>query len=275
LLRTSDGKAWVTQRGRTWRMLSWVDGDAVAKVPNQEWAEQGGALVGRFHRVMESFAYDYKFTRAGVHDTVAHLQKLTTALASFDGRDLPATQQSICETAKRLAREILAMADLQFDIDAMPQQHIHGDLKISNLLFQTAPQLHGRCLVDLDTVGKGTLAFELGDAMRSWCNPHGEDSGSVTFEIGIFSAAMRGYFSEAPNVGMPERLSIVHGLQRVCVELAARFCADVFADSYFGWDRTRFDSRRSHNLIRAEGQLALARSVATQFADAVAALSTL
>jgi hypothetical protein len=47
----------------------------------------------------------------------------------------------------------------------------------------------------------------------------------------------------------------------VCVELAARFCVDAVEDRYFGWDSERFSSRREHNLVRARGQLALARSV--------------
>ena len=66
-------------------------------------------------------------------------------------------------------------------VPPLPQtarRHVHGDLKISNLLFRREP-LAGVCLVDLDTFAKGSMAFELGDAMRSWCNPLGEDAGTV------------------------------------------------------------------------------------------------
>jgi hypothetical protein len=35
-------------------------------------------------------------------------------------------------------------------------------------------------------------------------------------------------------------------------------------DRYFGWDATRFGSRREHNLLRAQGQLALSRNVREQ-----------
>ena len=67
-----------------------------------------------------------------------------------------------------------------------------------------------------------------------------------------------------------ERQAVVIGLETVCVELAARFCVDIFDDRYFGWDASRYPSRRAHNEVRARGQLALATSVRQQRADAMA-----
>jgi aminoglycoside phosphotransferase (APT) family kinase protein len=153
---------------------------------------------------------------------------------------------------------------------------VHGDLKISNVVFRRepprapAPPAEAIALVDLDTLGKGTLAFELGDAMRSWCNPHGEDATHARFELPIFAAAMRGFRALAdPLATREERAAIVTGLELVCVELAARFCVDAFDDRYFGWDATRFTSRVAHNLTRARGQLALGLSVHAARQDAL------
>src|SRR6185437_7682587 len=122
-------------------------------------------------------------------------------------------------------------------------------------------------------LGRQTIAFELGDAMRSWCNPHPEDAGRAHFDLDVFTAAMRGYRDGARALLAPDEWpSIVIGLETVCVELAARFCVDIFDDRYWGWDPSRFPSRRAHNLIRARGQLALARDVAAHRADALAVL---
>jgi hypothetical protein len=123
-------------------------------------------------------------------------------------------------------------------------------------------------LVDLDTLGYGSIAYELGDAMRSWCNPHGEDAGQVRFDVPVFAAAIEGFRAVADStVTASERASIVPGLETLCIELAARFAVDVFEDRYFGWDASRFESRRAHNLIRARGQLALANAVRAARAD--------
>ncbi len=246
LLRTLDGRPWLEHDGHVWRATTWVDGESVAAIPDATWAAAGGELVGRFHRAVADLAYDYKFTRAGVHDTARHLARLQE-LAGDD----------------ELAREILDVARELPAMPELPRRHVHGDLKISNLIFRRdGEELRGVALVDLDTLAKGTLAFELGDAMRSWCNPHGEDAGHVRFELDFFKAAIGAFRRVADSITtIDERRSIVVGLETVCVELAARFAIDVFEDRYFGWDPARFPSRRAHNLVRARGQLALARDV--------------
>lgn len=249
LVRTLAGDAWFEDQG-VWRATTWVDGESVATIPDPSWADAGGELVGRFHVAVHDLAYDYKFTRAGVHDTARHLATLRD---HCDG--------SRVDEWRDLAHEILAMTIDLPELVEQPQRHVHGDLKISNLLFRHTP-LRGVALVDLDTLAKGTIAFELGDALRSWCNPHGEDAGHVTFELPIFAATIAGFRRVAdPIVSEAERSAIAIGLETVCVELASRFCTDVFEDRYFGWDANRFASRRAHNLVRARGQLALAHAV--------------
>lgn len=260
LIRTLDGQPCVEENA-VWRALTWVEGETVHKVPSPAWAEAGGALVGRFHRAIADLDYDYRFTRSGVHDTPAHLAKLRGHVEA--GGDAEAVE---------LGREILAEASALPAMPAVPQRHVHGDLKISNLLFRRVP-LEGICLVDLDTLAKGTMAFELGDAMRSWCNPVGEDAASVRFDVAIFEAAIRGFRSEADALVTREELaSIVVGLETVCVELAARFAVDVFEDYYFGWDPSRYPTRRAHNFVRSRGQLALGRAVRAARDEAVAAM---
>jgi hypothetical protein len=118
------------------------------------------------------------------------------------------------------------------------------------------------CLIDLDTNALQHIAYELGDALRSWCNPHGEDVESPTVSMDILSAAIRGYASTARGLlTVAEQESIAPGFITVPIELAARFCADAYEDSYFGWDSSRYASRREHNLARAQSQLRLGQAV--------------
>jgi Ser/Thr protein kinase RdoA (MazF antagonist) len=281
LVRTTDNAAWLADDGGIWRALSWVDGVSVHEVPSPPWAESAGELAGRFHQAMADFRYDYKFARAGVHDTDAHLARLAAVL---DGRPAPDVRPSestpaaggsgqwsgaaLLEKAEALGHEILAAAHgLPALAAELPRRHCHGDLKISNVMFQESPPT-ARALVDLDTVGIGTIAFEMGDAMRSWCNPRGEDAGAVRFDLVTFAAAMRGYRLAVRGLcDRTELTSIATGLERVCIELAARFCVDIFEDRYFGWDPTRFASRPAHNLVRARAQLELGQAV-TESRDA-------
>jgi Ser/Thr protein kinase RdoA (MazF antagonist) len=258
LIRTRDGRAWHDEGGRVWRALSWVDGATVHAVPDPAWAEAGGELVGAFHRAVADLSHDYAFARVGVHDTGAHLARLAEHVAAGGDAEAVVLGHDVLDAARSLP-----------EMPDVPRRHCHGDLKISNLLFATAP-LRAVCLVDLDTLGLSTMAFELGDAMRSWCNPRGEDAGGVAFELPIFAAAIRGFRAVADAlVSDDEKTAIVVGLETVCVELAARFAVDAFRDEYFGWDPVRFASRRAHNLVRGHGQLALWRAVRAARADAL------
>jgi aminoglycoside phosphotransferase (APT) family kinase protein len=150
----------------------------------------------------------------------------------------------------------------------LPRRVIHGDLKISNLRFQ-GPQ--AMALIDLDTLQWGSLDTELGDAMRSWCNPAAEDSEQTSFDLPLFQAAMQGYAEGSAGSGPSEAewAAIVPGLERICWELAARFTRDALEEAYFGWNPA-FGGRGEHNLLRATGQTELAKSVRRQRAQAEA-----
>ena len=54
----------------------------------------------------------------------------------------------------------------------------------------------------------------------------------------------------------------------IMLELAARFCADALTESYFAWNPNKFSSRSQHNRVRAEGQLAVYRSLTDQAGEA-------
>jgi len=64
-------------------------------------------------------------------------------------------------------------------------------------------------------------------------------------------------------------------IERICLELAARFCADAVRNDTFTEDRQRWPEPGRHNLLRAHGQLRLARSVAGQRAELEAIVARL
>ena len=145
----------------------------------------------------------------------------------------------------------------------MPPCIVHGDLKISNILFDDDDEAVG--LIDLDTMAISDLEVELGDALRSWCNATTEDAPDPQLRLEIFEAALLGYASHAgEHFDETARRAAVRGLERITLELAARFASDAIRECYFGWDSAVAASRGEHNLLRARNQLELARQVATQ-----------
>lgn len=251
LVRTRDDRAWVEHEGRAWRALTHLQGVTVARVEDPALAHAASALVGRFHRAIDGFEHLFHFTRPGAHDTPAHLARLRAALDTF--RDHPAIDEVRPIAEAILTHPLPAIPEL-------PVRIIHGDLKITNVLFD--PSLSDAiALLDLDTFQHATIAVELGDALRSWCNPRGESGEEVRVEVPIFEAAVRGYAERSDDLlNAAERESIALGLETIALELSSRFALDALEDRYFAWDSSRFASRTAHDIVRAHSQLALARS---------------
>ena len=259
LVRTLAGelhaRALVGAQEGVWRVMTFIAGRTFQRVTSAALAEAAGALVGRFHRAVDAVDCSFHYARTGVHDTPAHLRRLRDSLASH------ANHAEFAHIAP-LAKRILNAADALPPLPATPARAAHGDLKISNVLFEETREA-ARCLVDLDTLSRMPIAVELGDALRSWCNPLGEEAPDSAVEPALFAAALRGYArGTASLLTAEERGSLVLGMQTIALELAARFCADALEEHYFGWDATRFRTRSEHNRVRATSQLALAESVA-------------
>jgi Ser/Thr protein kinase RdoA (MazF antagonist) len=264
LIRTRDNALWTTEGSgserRVWRAQSYVDGITMHHSPGAGWLSSAADLLGRFHGALDDLEHVFVHERP-LHDTGRHLSNLRAALASERARNDPEAQS--------LGDEILRQVEgLVLNFGALPRRVIHGDPKLSNVMFHRTEPARAKCMIDLDTVGRGHLAHELGDALRSWCNPAGEDTRAGSIEPDAFRALMTGYAGACPiGVERHEILSAIDGLETISLELASRFAADVIVDEYFGWDATRFASRREHNLLRARGQLALSRSVRKQKAE--------
>jgi len=264
LLHTRDGGLWADLDDGIWRAQTYVAGRTLHRADTPEQVEAAGALLGRFHRALADLDHEFRFARAAVHDTDHHLDRLTR-VAAQQGDEHPRT--------RRLAGRIFEAASDLRELPETPERVLHGDPKLNNVRFDDQGRV-GLCLIDLDTLRRGPLAHDLGDAWRSWCNRAGEDDQAARFDLTFLEAAARGYAGEAGEMVAPAEVSsLLIGLERISLELAARFCTDAFEDSYFGWDPARYRSRRHHNRVRADGQLDLHRAAVAARADAEAVVT--
>jgi Ser/Thr protein kinase RdoA (MazF antagonist) len=255
LLPTRDGLPYLTAvGGAIWRMLSHVDGVSFDVVGGAAQARAAGELVGRFHAAVDGMDHGFVGMRVGVHDTPAHLARLADGVAAFPTHRLHGE-------VRPLAEAIRAGAAALPPLPPVPPRICHGDLKFNNVMFagrEPPDDARAICLIDLDTVGPLPLAYELGDAWRSWCNRAGEDDPRAALDLEIMRASLDGYVG---GLGRPlaadERRALLLGVEWVSLELAARFAADALHESYFGWNAARFPGRGEHNLVRARGQWSL------------------
>jgi Ser/Thr protein kinase RdoA (MazF antagonist) len=118
-------------------------------------------------------------------------------------------------------------------------------------------------LIDLDTVKPGLVHYDIGDCLRSACNPAGEETtalDAVHFDLDLAEAVLQGYLGVARGFLTPADLeAIPDAIALLPFELGLRFLTDHLAgDVYFRTERP------GHNLDRALVQFRLAASVERQ-----------
>jgi len=258
LLREPDGSAW--------RLLSFIaDAFSVDVLASGTQAEQIGRALGRFHALVHDLPGEQLHdTLEGFHVTpryLAHYQQVLER-ARATGTPPPCAESQHCQqfVEQRLAlvpvlEEALAAGRLQL-------RPVHGDPKVNNvMLCQRTGQ--AVALVDLDTVKPGLLHTDIGDCLRSACNPAGEettDLEAVRFDLALAEALLRGYLAEARSCLTPADLELLYDAIRLLpFELGLRFFTDHLAGNVY------FKARHPrHNLDRARVQFRLTESIEAQ-----------
>jgi len=259
LVPTRAGASWLCQQGGGWRAYEYVEGTRTlerADTPDQ--AYQAALAFGRFAALLADLPDPpLHETIPGFHDTVAR----GFALADAVERD---TQGRVSGAE----REIAALAghwDLALRIPALcragrlQRRVVHNDTKLNNVLFD---ERTGRaaCVIDLDTVMPGYLAYDFGDLVRSAGNSapeEGADPASAELRMPIFEALAEGYLEGARDVlDAADRESLAFAGPLLAFEVAMRFLTDhLEGDRYFRV------ANAGQNLERARVQLALLASM--------------
>ena len=257
ILRTIDGAIDVQNEGEIWRLLSFVDGKVSERCDTPKMAREAGRLLSSFHRSVLGFSERLRTSRQPIHNITRHLDRLAKARDECSGHPL---YEDVCRLSEQAGR-------LRADSTVFPlskERLVHGDPKISNIVFDKTSG-RGVCFIDLDTLSFMPVAWELGDAFRSWCNPIGEDHPKAIFDIDLFQNALEGYADGARDfIEDDEIRMIVPAILEVHLELAIRFLTDALEETYFSWESERYSTRGEHNLARAHGQLAAGASFARQ-----------
>jgi Ser/Thr protein kinase RdoA (MazF antagonist) len=250
LVATETGEGVAEDDGRWWRLATYVEGETHDAVQSPEQAEEGARALARFHRAMQDIDHHFQ-SQHPLHDTEGHLRRLREAAARPEFAEVKAgIADEIAEADAQLSRMLLP--------PELPRRVVHGDPKISNVLFQGDRAVG---LLDLDTCTRHTVLVDLGDAVRSWCRDGTEDE-RHHFKVDRFEAILRGYAAEGPPLGALERRHLGEAGRLITLELASRFLRDVLEDEYFAWDERRFPDRRTHNRARGRAMLYLANDMA-------------
>ncbi len=262
VLRTDDNQPyWMDAQGYVWRGLSFVQGTTTFNIiQNQHHAVEVGYGLGCFHSLLSDLpSTDLVDTLPGFHITPSYLRQYDTARAHAK---IISLEEQRCCTLIAEYREQLSVLEEAKAQGHLPQRPIHGDPKINNILIDMTT---GRAvsLIDLDTVKPGLVHYDIGDCLRSSCNPLGEETQqwrAVTFDVGLCEAVLQGYLTCANRfLDAVEYDYIYDAIWLMTFELGLRFFSDHLAGNVY------FKTQRpNHNLERALVQFQLAHSIQAQ-----------
>ena len=266
LLPDCRGMVYYRENGRVWRLFNHISGNIHERLEQPEMAGAAGAMLGRMHAALALLDYELQTIRPVTHDTPHHTSHLKNTLQNNRSHARYAAVKPLGEVILMRLQQLPALP-------AVAARMVHGDPKISNFIFSSDDR-EVICMVDFDTLNRMPIYLEMGDALRSWCNPSGEDSTDAYFSMAHCRAALEAYAHHAGELLTPEEwLAIPAATLTIYLELAARFCADALNENYFSWDPNRFGSHSEHSEIRARGQFNAANSLLEQYSSLNAAVN--
>jgi Ser/Thr protein kinase RdoA (MazF antagonist) len=202
-------------------------------------------------------------TLEGFHITPRYLQGYDQVFSHNGHNSGPEVKHCLRFVEER--RQFATVLERAREQGRLKLRPVHGDPKVNNVMIE---ETTGRALslVDLDTVKPGLVHYDIGDCMRSGCNPLGEETEnweSVYFDPEIGAAILEGYLTQARHfLTAADYEYLFDSIRLITFELGVRFFTDYLAgDVYF---KVRYPQ---HNLQRALVQFKLTESIESHEAD--------
>ncbi len=270
-LKTLDCKNCYTDcLGNTYRVCKLIKDTVSYDSVTPELLMRAGYGFGDFQRLLSDYdCSKLKDTIPDFHNTPKRYKALLEAFEKDAfGRAKSVSGEmdfiSSCESCLSVLTNVLEKGEI-------PQRVTHNDTKINNILMDKESG-EFVAVIDLDTVMKGTLLYDYGDAIRSGANTAAEDErdlSKVDVNIESVRAFTKGFLTGmSDSVTAYEKELMPISVAVLSLELGIRFLTDyLMGDTYFK------TSREGQNLDRARCQLTFAKRVLERLPELQEAVS--
>lgn len=254
---------YVDFQGATWRVMDFIDNSiSYPQIQSVEHAREVGAALGYFHTLVSDLDLSsLKVAIPGYHKTPFYVQEYERALFSktLQHNSLDTSYCAKFIDKRKAWSSVLETAKYDKKISVRP---IHGDPKLDNILVDMNTY-EVVSFIDLDTVGPGLIQTDIGDCLRSCCNPGGDtlkDLDNAHFNLDICQVTLQSYFSVARQIlQYSDSLYLYYGIWLIAFELGLRFFTDhIMGNGYFKVDDN------DENLLRALVLFKLTESIERQ-----------
>lgn len=240
--------------GDYWRMCYFLRNTrSYDLVETAKQAYEGGKAFGRFQAMLSDLPVQViSEVIPDFHNIAKRLEQLYQATAGDAIQRLRLVQPEL-EMINTYAESMLYFQESE-QLRTLPKRVIHNDTKFNNVLLNASDE--AQCVIDLDTVMPGYVAYDFGDAIRTTINTAVEDEADLSkiqLNMPLFDAYTRGYLEQAVQfLTNSEVHSLIRGVLLLPYMQAVRFLTDYLnGDQYF-----RIKTEH-HNLQRTRAQLQL------------------
>ena len=253
---------YIIQDNNFWNLMRFIENSKVyTVVPNDTVAFEAGKLLGNF--LNDTADFDAHL----LYDVIPDFHNMKFRFWQFEEAFKNAKRERLqfakkwIENIRRLEKEMLIIQNLK-DENKIPIRVTHNDTKVSNCLFTANDK--GLCMIDLDTVMKGIIHYDFGDALRSICNTAKEDEtdlNEIQFQNEFYHAYKTGFLEKYSESITPLEMELLPlSVKTMIFIMGLRFLTDFLNnDLYY---KTEYEH---HNLDRAANQFTLIQRLETQF----------
>lgn len=241
-----------------WRVYDFVEDSLCLQAPETpEDFYQSAVAFGAFQRQLADFpAQTLHETIENFHNTPDRYAKFKAVLAQDRLGRAANARYEIEEFLKREAVGATLMNMLH--AGKLPLRVTHNDTKLNNVMLD-AKTRKPLCVIDLDTVMPGLLAFDFGDSIRFGAATAAEDEqdlSKVSMDLALYRIFARGFISACPKLTEAEYVSLAWGARTMTLECGLRFLTD-----YLDGDRYFAIHREGQNLDRCRTQLKMVQDM--------------
>jgi thiamine kinase-like enzyme len=223
-------------------------------ISNNEQAHEASLCLGLFYKVLHNKpANSLYLSIPNFHNGSFRFHQLSEAVKKASPNRML--------KSKKLIEKLLSHKQVVLGFDLinkkLPIRVVHNDTKISNFLFDKSSKKVS-ALIDLDTLMPGSVLSDIGDMIRTYSNPLGENATNfdgIVANKDVINQIIDGFCSQA-ILSSEEKNQLKFGGKAITLIQCLRFLTDFLNnDIYYKTDYP------NQNLYRAQNQWILYNSM--------------
>ena len=228
---------WRDDDGTFWRMITYIENtESFDAIYTHQQAYELGYALGLFHaHINRREAAEFDTVLEGFHVSPGYL-------AAFDDASSSHTELVDDELTYALKfveknRDRINVLEAAKRKGILPVRITHGDPKANNIMFDKDS---GKAIsvIDLDTIQPGLIHYDIGDCIRSSCNPLGEEPGvdwrETRFDLISFRHVFEGYLQHGGSLLSAQEYDYIYdAIFLMTFELGLRFLTDYFQGNVY------------------------------------------